>query len=238
MKLTLSHRLIAATLASAVVAIASSSVGRAATVTCNTVGTCTGDISVTLGTPVPDETNIFLTAATGTSFVGNVGANNGPALVTFTSAQTVDAANGFATFSANPNNSTFGALTMSVPSGFAFSDVSFSTLKNTDLELTAKNGNTVLGTYTISNLGSGLNQFLAVSPLGADWTSLIFGSTSGFSEIKQIQISGLTATPIPGALVMFASVLGAAFCLALHFGGYAGPGRRRFDGGRAGRSLA
>jgi len=212
MKPTLSGSFLSVTLLTAAVAMTPLS-ANAATVTCNAVGagTCTGDISVTLGTPVPDETNIFLTAATGSSFVGNVGANNGTAVVTFTSPQIVDAANGFATFTANPNNSTFNELTLSVASGFAFSDVSFGTLKNTDLELTAKNGNLTLGTFTISNLGSGLNQFLALSPLGAEWTSIIFDSTSGFSEIKQIQISGLTTTPVPGALAMFAPVLGAGY---------------------------
>jgi hypothetical protein len=188
----------------------------ASTVVCNTAngGTCLGNVSVTLGTPVPRETDIFLTAATGTSFVGNVGANNGPALVRFVSPQAIDAANGFATFTSNPNNSAFNQLTVSVPAGFFFTDLSFSTLKNTDLELAASNG----ASFSINNLGSGLNQFLAVATNGSDFTSLILHSNAGFSEIKQIQISGLAQTPLPGALALLSPVLGL---------GYLGLRRRR-----------
>jgi hypothetical protein len=189
---------------------------QASTVVCNTAngGTCLGNISVTLGTPVPNEIDIFLTAATGTLFVGDVGANNGPALVTFVSPQTIDAANGFATFTSEPNTSVFNQLTVSVPAGFFFTDLSFSTLKNTDLELTGSNG----ASYSINNLGRGLNQFLALATNGSDFTSLILHSNSGFSEIKQIQISGLTQTPLPGALALLAPVLGL---------GYLGLRRRR-----------
>jgi hypothetical protein len=209
------HRLVVSIFATAAI-LGFSLDAEASTVVCNTAngGTCLGNISVTLGTPVPNETDIFLKAATGTSFVGNVGANNGPALVTFTSLQTVDAANGFATFTSNPNNSVFNQLTVSVPAGFFFTDLSFSTLKATDLEVTASNG----ATYSIDNLGSGLNQFLALATNGSDFTSLILHSTSGFSEIKQIQISGLTQTPLPGALALLGPVLGL---------GYLGLRRRR-----------
>jgi hypothetical protein len=180
------------------------------TVVCNTAngGTCLGSISVTLGTPIPNETDIFLKAATGTSFVGNVGANNGPALVSFISPQTVDAANGFATFSSNPNNSVFNQLTISVPTGFVFNDLSFGTLKATDLEVTASNG----ASFSINDLGSGLNQFLALATNGSEFTSVILHSNSGFSQIKQIQISGLTATPLPGALALLGPVLGLGYC--------------------------
>jgi hypothetical protein len=187
---------------------------QSATLTCPAIGTCTGNISVTEGTPLPNETNIFLTASTGTTFVGNVGANNGPALVTFTSGQqTVSAANGFATFSAVPNNSVFDELTVSVPQGFTFSDLSFGTLGNTDLEILAKDGSTVAGTFSVSNLGSGLNQFLAEASNGSVFTSIMLESSSGFSQIKQIQISGLTQTPLPAGLPLMGSVLGLGYLL-------------------------
>jgi hypothetical protein len=42
---------------------------------------------------------------------------------------------------------------------------------------------------------------------GASFTSLVLFSNSGFSQIKQFEISGLTAVPLPGALVLFGSAL-------------------------------
>jgi hypothetical protein len=184
---------------------------QAATVTCPTAGTCVGNISVTLGTPLPNETDIFLTAANGTSFIGNVGANNGPSLVTFTSTQTISAANGFATFTPISNNSVFNELTLTVASGFTFNDITFGTLGNTDLELIAKNGSTTVGTYSIGNLGSGLNQFLADATNGSVFTSIMLESQTGFSQIKQVQISGLSAVPIPATLPLLGSALGAGY---------------------------
>lgn len=61
------------------------------------------------------------------------------------------------------------------------------------------------------SLKSGLNQFLALATNGSDFTSLILHSNTGFSEIKQIQISGLTQTPLPGALALLGPVLGLGY---------------------------
>jgi hypothetical protein len=173
------------------------SLSSAATITCGdpNAGTCTGNVTVTIGTPQPQETQIFLPGGDGTTFVGNVGANNGPALVNFSTGTTVvSAAQGSATFTANPNNSTFPSLVVSVPSGFDFTDLTFSTLGNTSLVINASNG----GVFTINNLGSGLNQFLIAATGGTEFTSLTLSTLGGgFSQIKDVQISGLAPVPAP-----------------------------------------
>jgi hypothetical protein len=186
-------------LAAALALLGLTTVGSAATITCGSAGggTCSGNVTVTIGTPVPQETQIFLTASTGTTFVGNVGANNGPALVDFsTGATAVSAANGSATFTANPNNSTFPSLLVSVPTGFTFTDLTFSTLGNESLNITASNG----GSFTINDLGSGLNQFLIAATGGTSFTSLLLSAPGdGFSQIKDVQLSGLA--PVPAQMV-------------------------------------
>ncbi len=192
----MSRRLSSALVAGAVL-LGLVSAGSAATITCNTTGggSCTGNITVTLGTPLPQETQIFLPGGTNTIFTGNVGANNGPALVNFNTGTTVvSAAQGSATFTANPNNSTFPSLLVSVPSGFDFTDLTFSTLGNESLVIDASNG----GLFTIDSLGSGLNQFLVAATGGTEFTWLSFSTLGGgFSQIKDIQVSGLEAVPSP-----------------------------------------
>jgi hypothetical protein len=47
--------------------------------------------------------------------------------------------------------------------------------------------------------------FGALAINGFSFTSLVLFSESGFSQIKQFGISGLTAVPIPSALALFVS---------------------------------
>lgn len=185
------------------------SLGSAATISCGSPGggTCTGNITVTTGTPVPQETQIFLSGGNGTSFVGNVGANSGPALVDFGTGTTiVSAAQGSATFTANPNNSTFPSLLVSVPTGFFFTDLTFSTLGDEILNLSANDG----GSFTINDLGSGLNQFLIAATGGTSFTSVLLSAPDGFKQIKDVQISGLAAVPSP---IIGAGLPGLMFAL-------------------------
>jgi hypothetical protein len=192
-------RVLSTALVAGITLLGLASGGSAATITCGTVGggTCSGNLTATIGTPIPQETQIFLTAATGTTFIGNVGANNGPALVDFSTGSTaVSAANGSATFTANPNNTTFPSLLVSVAAGFDFTDLTFSTLGNTSLVVNASNG----GSFTINPLGSGLNQFLIAATGGTEFTFLSLSTLGGgFSQIKDVQISGLA--PVPGPIV-------------------------------------
>jgi len=202
--------------------IASASVTQAATFTCGLPGggTCVGSISSTVGAPLTHETEVFLLAATGTTFTANAGGILGPSLVNLTANTTVRAASGSGTLTAG--TSPFLSLLVSVPSGFGFTDLSFSTFGNTDLTVTGSNG----GIFTITGLGLDLNPFVITALGGSFFTSVLLTSSSlGFTLIKDIQLSGLTTVatpapgpipapgptpspvPIPGALVLFGSGL-------------------------------
>ena len=83
---------------------------------------------------------------------------------------------------------------MSVPTGYSFTDLELSTLGNQALNFSASNG----GSYSITDLGSGLNQFLIAAMGGTAFTSLLLTAPgSGFSQIKNIEISGLAPVPAP-----------------------------------------
>jgi hypothetical protein len=106
----------------------------------------------------------------------------------------VSAAQGQATFKAEADNSSFPSLLVSVPTGYSFTDLELSTSGNEALNFSASNGSS----YSISDLGSGLNQFLIVATGGTAFTSLLLTAPgSGFSQIKNIEISGLAAVPAP-----------------------------------------
>jgi hypothetical protein len=186
--------------------ILSSAASQAATVT-------TGNISVTLG-QAAQEPKIFLDATIGTTVTGHVGSQNGDPgtpVITFTSPIAVDAKNGFSSIDAvGGGNDVFHSLTVSVPTGFLFKDLVFDTLKAEDITVTGFFNAAIVGTYSNTALPNGLTEFLALATNGASFTSLVLFSNSGFSQIKQFEISGLTAltaVPLPGALVLFGSAL-------------------------------
>jgi hypothetical protein len=180
-----------------------SSVAQAATVT-------TGNISVTIG-QAPQEPKIFLDKNISTTITGHVGSQTGDPgtpVITFTSPVAVDAKNGFSSIDAvGGGNDVFHSLTVSVPTGWLFKDLVFDTLKADDITVTGLFGTMTVGIYTNNALPSGLTEFLALATNGASFTSLVLFSTSGFSQIKQFEISGLAPVPIPGALVLFGSAL-------------------------------
>lgn len=173
------------------------SAASASTITCGSAGggTCFGDVTVTLGSPLPSETQVFLPGGDGLSFTGNVGANNGPALVDFSTGTTfVTAAQEPATFKADANNSTFPSLLVSVPTGYSFTDLELSTLGNQSLNFSASNGSS----FSIADLAPGLNQFLIAATGETAFTSLLLTAPGGgFSQIKDIEISGLAPVPAP-----------------------------------------
>jgi hypothetical protein len=71
---------------------------------------------------------------------------------------------------------------------------------------------------------NGLTEFLALATNGASFTSLVLFSNSGFSQIKQFEISGLTAltaVPLPW---------GASCCSVPALVGLGVIGRRRKKG--------
>ena len=180
-----------------------SSAGQAATVT-------TGDISVALG-QAAQEPHIFLDANIGTTNTGHVGSQTGdpgtPA-ITFTSLVAVDVKNGFSSIDAiGGGNAVFNSLAVSVPTGFVFTDLVFDTLKNTDITITGFLNAAFVGSYSNNALPNGLNEFLTMAINGSAFTSLVLTSATGFSQIKQFEISGVSQVPLPGALVLFGSGL-------------------------------
>jgi hypothetical protein len=158
--------------------------------------------------PGTGEAAINLTGGAG--LFSTTGTIAGGDVVDFSSTQQVDFANGVATVSVH-GNGTFSNLTVSVPTGFTFSDIDFGAL------FTGGTGGTVTatdqsGSSTSTTIGSGLQELVLTSS-GA-LTSLTLSSPTGFSQLKQFEISGLTATPLPAALPLFAGGLGLMGFLA------------------------
>jgi hypothetical protein len=177
----------------------------------------TGNIAITIGSPTPNETHIFLDATTGTTVFGHPGAQPATPIITFTSPAPVDAKNGFSSVDAiGGGQAVFHSLTVAVPTGFLFTDLIFGALGVTDIAITAFNNASIVGTYSNTSLANGLNQFLVQTVGPAAFTSLLLSSTSGFSHLKQFEISGLapSAVPLPGALVLFGTVLMGGIGLA------------------------
>jgi PEP-CTERM motif len=198
---------------------------------CSGDTSCSGDISVTLGTPQPSETKIYLNSnSSTTNGSGQIGSQTGLAgtpTVSFTTDVNADFANGFATIDGLPTpHGTYGSLTVSLPSGFLFSDLEFSTNKATDVTFTAMDGASTVGTFSDSKVKSGENNWLVEATNAQLFSEIMLSSTSGFGETKQFEISGLCtvdanscnplgppggqggATPLPATFPLFAGGLG------------------------------
>jgi hypothetical protein len=151
-----------------------------------------GPISVTVGPEAgATETMIFLDAHTGMTITGHVGSQTGdPGTppITFFSPVNVDAKNGFASIDAVGGGSdVYNSLTVSVPTGFTFTDLIFDTLKAAQVSILGSNG----GMYSNNDVKTGLDEFTAAATGGTAFTSLTITSTDGFSQIKHFEISGL-----------------------------------------------
>jgi hypothetical protein len=186
--------------------------------------TVTGDISVN-DPPAATETKIYLdlnaSTASGTGHVGSQGGDPGTPPISFVTDVNAKFANGFADISAL--DSVITTLTVSVPTGWFFTDLEFSTHKAGDVSITAKNGATIIGTASATGLGNGEVGWLVQAINSKEFTSLVLTSAiDGFDQIKQFEISGLAeactgdcngggpglATPLPAALPLFAGGLG------------------------------
>jgi hypothetical protein len=201
----------------------------------NATTVTSGDISVVLGTPQPAEPQIFLDAATDTSTTGHVGSqsgNPGTPAISFVTDITSDFANGYSTISGSAQHSLIGSLTVSVPTGWFFTDLEFATLKGNQVTVTGMDGATTVGTYSNDSLGTGLINWLTLAINGKEFTSLIITSSDGFEQLKEFNISGLeqvcpegvicnhqSAVPLPAAIWLMGSILGG--------GAGAGAWRRR-----------
>jgi hypothetical protein len=164
------------------------------------------------------EQQIFLDAATASTITGHVGSQTGTPLVIFSSeTDTLIGANGFANIKAQDNY--LNNITITAP-GYWFEDLIFSvnlSLANTDLSVTAKDKSGATEVYSgwAGDAGwvSGENRILVLATSGnlmqsVTIDSLIgFESLGGLDSLKQTEISGLTAVPVPAAIWLFGSGL-------------------------------
>ena len=96
-------------------------------------------------------------------------------------------------------------MTVSVPTGFTFHDLSFSSLKATQISIFGSNG----GFYSNDDVKNGLDGFNVTATGGTFFTSLTITSQDGFSQLKHFEISGLApAVPEPSTWAMM--ILGFA----------------------------
>ncbi|MEH2492923.1 PEPxxWA-CTERM sorting domain-containing protein [Bradyrhizobium sp. AZCC 2230] len=148
----------------------------------------TGNLSVAIGqNNSADEVKVFLDADIAKTIAGHLGSQIGTPSVTFTSPINVDAKNGFASIDAV--TSVYHDLTLTIAKGFTFTDLVFDILSPNPFTITASNG----GTASLSNLPNGNTEFTALSINGTSLTSISLHSDLGFSQIKQFELSGVTA---------------------------------------------
>jgi len=186
----------------------------------------TGDITGILGTPVPNDTKVFFgDSKTNSSFKATVGSQTGPAIVTLTADQTIQAADGWAGLTAISPDTVFHYLKIAVDPGYTFTSLTFAFQEpnqgTSDVTITGSNGGVL--SLTEPPIQNGLNSLQVSATNGSSFTYLILYSELGFTGIKQIQIAGLSAVPLPGALLLFSSAIGA---------GWLGLRRRRQTGNR------
>lgn len=178
-----------------------------------------GDLSVQIGqTTASNEQKIYFDAKLDTSITGHVGSQTGTPLVSFTSPTVVDAKNGFASIDAS--GSLYHDLTITIAQGFTFTDLVFDILSPDPFTITASNH----GTASLSDLKNGNDEFTAFALNGTNLTWVTLHSDTGFSQIKQFELSGVTAvTAVPEPTTWAMMILGFA---GVGFLAY----RRRSDG--------
>lgn len=179
-----------------------------------------GDLDVQIGqTSASNEQKIYFDADVATSITGHVGSQTGTPLVSFTSPTVVDAKNGFASIDA-VSKSLYHDLTITIAKGFTFTDVVFDISSPDPFTIAASNG----GTASLSDLKNGNDEFTAFAINGTNLTWITLHSDIGFSQIKQFELSGVTAvTAVPEPTTWAMMILGFA---GVGFLAY----RRRSDG--------
>lgn len=165
-----------------------------------------GDINVDIGqSTASNEQKIFFDAATATNITGHVGSQTGTPLVSFASPTVVDAKNGFASIDAAA--SLYHDLTITIAKGFTFTDLVFDILSPDPFTITASNG----GTASLSDLKNGNDEFTAFAINGTNLTWITLHSDTGFSQIKQFELSAVTpVTAVPEPTTWAMMVMGFA----------------------------
>jgi hypothetical protein len=153
------------------------------------------------------EAKVFLEGASDVmTGLGNVGSQTGMPLVQFTSTDSLDFANGFATItpSAKGGKASFSNLDISVL-GHTFTDLIFDLQMvkpksgSPDLTIEAWDGSTLEGSFTYSASGTPpivLNHdadisFIVEALSGTVLTKVDLFSTSGIKEAKHFEVSGV-----------------------------------------------
>jgi hypothetical protein len=176
-----------------------------------------------LGSPsctASDESMVFLESKIGVGLatnpgLGNIGSQGGTPLVNFTTGTgtLVDLKNGTATIKPTGSATSFSTLDVSIP-GYTFTDLVFGMqmYKGTNtpplnVTLTAYDGTTNVAHFTYSATNDANNQYVVLATSGV-LTSVDITSTSGIKQMKQFDVSGVTAVPEPSTWAMM--VLGIA----------------------------
>jgi len=169
--------------------------------------------------PSLSEEMVFLDAATSSTIIGHAGSQTDSRLVQFSSStDTLTAANGFATITAG--DGFINELTITAP-GYWFEDLIFSVNlspnSNDDLSITATDKSGGTDTYSgwagEADWVNGNNRILSLSHSGTLMQSVTITSqigmesVGGVDQLKQTEISGLTAVPVPAAAWLFGSGL-------------------------------
>jgi hypothetical protein len=164
-------------------------------------GTCEG----------PVEAKVFLDASkAGVLGTGEVGSPGSSTVIDFSSDtgllnNLLDFSGGFATIKPQQGSSTFNGIDITIP-GFTFTDIAF------DVQLTPVSGQSTDsftvstfsgahvsdGTGTLSDAADTDKQFSATA-VGGAFDEVNIQSSTGFDEIKHIEISGLS--PVVSAVV-------------------------------------
>lgn len=167
-----------------------------------------------------NEEMVFLDAGLSSSITGHVGSQTDSRLVSFSSTTDVlDAANGFATIKAQ--DGFLNNITITAP-GYWFEDLIFSVNltpnANNDLSVTAKDKSGGIDSFanwtTLGNWVNGENRILVLSK-GANLMQSVtinsqigFESLGGLDQLKQTEISGVTAVPEADTYAMLLAGLG------------------------------
>jgi len=145
--------------------------------------------TVTTGNTLGDTNNVFCDAKIGDDFIGHIGSQTSPVLVSFTTDVSVDVKNGFSSIDAA---SVFHDLTLTIAPGYTFTSVTFNNNKAPDLfTITASNG----GSSTVSNAANSDNQFTTIATAGPGLTWVTIHSDIGFESLKQFEINNVAAVP-------------------------------------------
>ena len=146
-------------------------------------------------------------------------------MFTFTSDVKSDFANGVSTIKPSDDKVEINTLTFTVPTGYFFTDLDFSTLDTADVYIAAHNGGTggtLIGTFSATNEKNGDLDWLTVAINAKLMDTIVISSDISFKQLKQFSISGLVScgpngsecapvpspTPVPGALPLFVSGAG------------------------------